>query len=94
MSSRACPDWPQLMEIAPDLHFRHCTLGEVHLPADAFVRIEGIKLDTVSVCCDLESHVYYAEHTDPQVVAALQRTHWIDLREWSAGAISPGGTRG
>ena len=93
MSSRACPDWPQLMEIAPNLHFRHCTLGEVQLPAGAFVQIAGIPLDTGAVCCDLVSHVYYAEHTDPRVVAALRGTHWIDLREWSAGAVSPGGSR-
>jgi hypothetical protein len=81
------------MEIAPDLHFRHCTLGEVQLPHDAFVRIDGITLATVAVCCDLESHVYYAEHTDPRVVAALQRTHWIDLREWAEGTVSPGASR-
>jgi hypothetical protein len=93
VSSRGCPDWPQLMEIAPNLHFRHCTLGEVQLPAGAFVRIAGITLDTVAICCDLESHVYYAEHTAPQVVAALRGTHWIDLREWSAGAVSPGASR-
>ena len=27
VSTRACPDWPQLMEIAPDLQFRHYTLA-------------------------------------------------------------------
>ena len=88
------PGLAPAMEIAPDLHFRHCTLGEVHLPGDAFVRIEGITLDTVAVCCDLESHVYYAEHTDPRVVAALQRTHWIDLRERSSGRRSRPAARG
>ncbi len=86
MSSRACPDWPQLMEIAPELHFRHFTLREVQLPSDAFKDTAGISLDTVAICCDLESHVFYAEHTDPQVVAALEGTHWIDLREWSSAA--------
>lgn len=84
MSSRTCPDWPALMEIAPDLQFRHHTLGEVHLPAEAFVRIEGIALDDVVVCCDLDAHVYNPEHTDPQIVAALHGTHWIDVRELSA----------
>jgi hypothetical protein len=81
------------MEIAPNLHFRHCTLGEVKLPAGAFVQIAGLTLDTVAVCCDVESHVYYAEHTDPQVVAALKGTHWIDLREWAAGTVSRGALR-
>jgi hypothetical protein len=26
-TTRACPDWPTLMEIAPDVQFRHYTLG-------------------------------------------------------------------
>jgi len=42
VSSRACPDWPALMEIAPDLTFRHHTLGEAKLPVDAFVQLEGV----------------------------------------------------
>ena len=58
VSTRACPDWPQLMEIVPDLQFRHYTLREVQLPTDAFVRLEGVDLDTVAICCDLEAHVY------------------------------------
>ena len=41
VSSRACPDWPALMEVAPELKFRHFTLGEVQLPVDAFVQLEG-----------------------------------------------------
>jgi hypothetical protein len=36
----------------------------------------------VAICCDLASHVFYAEHTDPGVVAALRASHWFDLREW------------
>lgn len=74
------------MEIAPELQFRHYTLREVHLPTDAFVQLEGISLDAVAICCDLESHVFYAEHTEPHAVAALRGTHWIDLREWAQGA--------
>ena len=49
MSSRACPDWPALMEVAPELTFRHYTLGEVQIPAEAFVQIEGIPFDAVAV---------------------------------------------
>ena len=81
MSSRACPDWPQLMEIAPDLTFRHYTLREVQLPTDAFVRLEGVDLDAVSICCDLEAHVYNPTHTEPRVVEALKGTYWTDVRE-------------
>ena len=35
MSSRSCPDWPLLMEIAPSLQFMHYTVAEAKLPAEA-----------------------------------------------------------
>ena len=83
VSYRACPDWPQLMEIAPQLQFRHYTLREVQLPADAFVRVGGVDRDAVSICCDIEAHVYNPAHTDPAVVEALRGTYWTDVREGS-----------
>ena len=88
MSSRTCPDWPHLMEIAPDLQFKHYTVGEAQLPAEAVVQINGVAGDVVAICCDLDSHVFNAEHTDPQVAEALRATHWYDLREWSASGPS------
>jgi hypothetical protein len=69
------------MQVAPELHFTHCTLGEVRLPPEAFVQISGIAQDTVAICCDLDSHVYNPEHTDPQIVAALRGTHWLPISE-------------
>ena len=83
MSARACPDWPSLMEIAPDLQFRHVTLAEAHLPVDAFVQLEGVAGDAVVLCCDLDAHVFNPAHTDPRVVAALAGTHWLDVHEVS-----------
>ena len=83
MTSHTCPDWPRLMEIAPQLQFRHHALGEVQLPHEAFVRVEGIAIDQVSVCCDADAHVFNPEHTDPRIVEALRGTHWIDVREIS-----------
>lgn len=83
MSSRSCPDWPDLMQLAPELQFMHYTLAEAQLPVDAFVQLEGVSADTVAICCDLEAHVYNPAHTDPQVVAALQGTHWIDVHDAS-----------
>lgn len=80
-TTRACPDWPALMEVAPDLQFRHYTLAEVQLPVDAFIQLEGVEADVVTVCADLDAHVFNPEHTDPRVVAALAGTHWIDVRE-------------
>jgi hypothetical protein len=70
------------MEIS-DLQFRHYTLREVQLPTDAFVRLGGVDLDTVAICCDLEAHVYNPAHTDPAVVAALAGTYWSDVNEAS-----------
>jgi hypothetical protein len=71
------------MELAPELQFMHYTLGEVQLPSDAVVQLDGLSRNTVAVCCDLDSHVYNPDHTDPQVVAALRGTHWIALGELS-----------
>ena len=83
MSSRTCPDWPRLMEIAPDLQFKHYTLAEAKLPGEALVNIKSVTQDTVAICCDLERHVFFSEHTDSEVAEALRATHWFDLAEWS-----------
>lgn len=69
------------MEIAPDLQFRHYTIGEIQIPVDAFVQLEGLSADEVAVCCDLDSHVFNPEHTDTRVVEALRGTHWIDVHD-------------
>ncbi len=82
MSSRTCPEWPQLMELAPELQFKHFTLREIQLPADALVNLEAVNHDAVAICCDPDSHVFFAEHTEPAVVEALRASHWFDLREW------------
>ena len=83
MSSRTCPDWPRLMELAPDLQFKHYTLGEARLPGEALVNLADVPLTAVAICCDLERHVFYAAHTEPKVAAALRETHWYELAEWS-----------
>jgi hypothetical protein len=71
------------MELAPELQFKHYTVREAQLPADAVVLLEGVDADVVEICCDLESHVFNPEHTDPQVADALRASHWFDLREWA-----------
>ena len=72
------------MELAPDLQFMHYTVAEAQLPADALGNLpDDLSLETVAFCCDLERHVFNAEHTDGRVAAALRRTHWFDLREWT-----------
>ncbi len=83
MSSRTCPDWPMLMEVAPDLQFKHYTLAEARLPSEALVQIEDIPQDDIAICADLDRNVFYAAHTEPKLTAALRGTHWFELAEWS-----------
>ena len=83
MSSRSCPDWPLLMEIAPSLQFMHYTVAEAKLPSEALAQLVDVPLESVAICADLDHNVFYAHHTDPQVAEALRRTHWYEVREWS-----------
>src|SRR5207249_4544717 len=83
VSSRTCPDWPMLMEIAPELQFKHYTVAEAKLPTEALMQVPDVSLSDVAICCDLDRHVFYAAHTDPAVAEALRTTHWYELAEWS-----------
>ena len=82
MSSRSCPDWPALFELAPDLHFKHYTVAEAQLPGEALVNVGGLPLDGIEICADLDHNVFNPEHTDERIAEALRPTHWYDLREW------------
>jgi len=84
MSSRTCPDWPDLMELAPELQFKHYTVAEAQLPADALMHLPDVPLTDVAICCDLDHNVFYEVHTDPRVAAALQQSHWFEVRGWIA----------
>jgi hypothetical protein len=84
VSSRTCPDWPELMEIAPELQFKHYTVAEARLPADALMHIPDVALSEVAICCDLERHVFWAEHTEPKVAEALRSSHWFEVGDWVA----------
>ena len=89
MSTRSCPDWPDLIEVAPDLHFKHYTVGEAQLPAEVLVNLPDIPLEAVAICADLEHNVFHAGHTDPRIADALSGTHWYELREWSERGAHP-----
>ena len=82
MSSRTCPDWPDLMEIAPELQFKHYTVAEAQLPADVVMKLTDVALSDVAICCDLDHHVFYAAHTDDHVVEGLRGSHWFEVRDW------------
>jgi hypothetical protein len=94
VSSRSCPDWPLLMEVAPELQFMHYTVAEARLPHEAIGQLEDVSLQEVAICADLDHNVFYAAHTEPQVAEALRGTHWFELREWSTrgpGTTARGG---
>lgn len=83
MSSRSCPDWPELMELAPELQFRHYTVGELHLPGELVARMPTVPLNALTICCDPEHHVFNPAHTEREVVEALADSHWFSVREWA-----------
>jgi hypothetical protein len=89
MSARTCPSWPELLELAPDLQFKHYTVAEARLPSDALVLCTGVRLDEATICCDPDHHVFNAAHTDETVGRALRATHWYELGEWAS--TGPGG---
>ena len=84
MTARTCPDWPRLMELAPELQFKHYTLAEAQLPAEAIMNLPNVPLGAVAICADLDHHVYNTLHTEAEVGNALAETHWFELGEWSA----------
>jgi len=78
------------MELAPDLQFKHYTVAEAQLPVEALTAITHVSLGDVAICCDLEHHVFYAEHTEAEVTAALDGTHWFEVRDYAGRG--PGAT--
>ncbi len=90
MSYKTCPDWPALMELAPDCQFKHMSLRDAQLPFDVVGRLSGVSLDSTEICCDVERHVFNAGHTDATVVAALAGTHWFEVGEWATSGPGSG----
>jgi hypothetical protein len=88
-TARTCPDWPALLEVAPDLHFKHYTLAEARLPAEVLVNLPDVPRDAITICVDLEQHVVNTAHTDPRVTDALHGTYWFELSEWVAQGPHP-----
>jgi hypothetical protein len=72
------------MEIAPELQFKHYTVAEAKLPADALMHVPDLPLSEIAICCDLDRHVFHAGHTDEQVAEALRASHWFEVRDWVA----------
>ena len=65
MTARSCDDWPHLMELAPELQFKHYRASEVGLPTTSLIQLSDLALADVDVCCDLEHHVFNARPHRP-----------------------------
>jgi hypothetical protein len=78
------------MEIAPELQFKHYTVAEAQLPADALMKIAEVALSEIAICCDLEHNVFYAAHTDEKVAEALTQSHWYEVRDWVSSGQGQG----
>ena len=85
MTTRSCPDWPE-----PDgdrarapVQALHAARGARSPPRRSSTAATATST-SVEICCDLDSHVFNADHTDPIVAEALRATHWFDLRECAA----------
>jgi hypothetical protein len=84
MSYKTCSEWPELMELAPDLQFKHLSVQDAQLPSEAVAKIPAsISLDETEICCDVDRHVFNADHTHPAVTEALTDTHWFEVHEWA-----------
>ena len=84
MTVRTCPDWPELMELAPELQFKHFSVAEAQLPSEVLTQISQVALAEIEICCDLEHHVFNPAHTGSEVCGALRESHWFDLSEWAS----------
>ena len=92
MSARTCPDWPSLMEVDPDLQFKHYTVSEAQLPAESLSRVSHVSLTRSRSAATSITTSSTAGHTDPEIAEALSDTHWFDLDDWSTSG--PGAQNG
>jgi hypothetical protein len=81
MATRSCPDWPDLLDRAPDLHFKHYTADELQLPHDVVVALGAVRLSEIEVCADVTRNIFNPDHTDERLAAALRASFWSDLDE-------------
>ena len=85
MAMRSCPDWPELLDRAPDLHFKHYTADELQLPHDIVLALGDVRLASLEVCADTTRNVFNPAHTDPRVGDALRASFWTDLADLEEG---------
>jgi hypothetical protein len=85
MAMRSCPDWPELLDRAPDLDFKHYTADELQLPHDIVLALGDVRLASLEVCADTSRNIFNPAHTDPRVGDALRASFWTDLDDLEEG---------
>ncbi len=81
-ATRSCPDWPDLLERAPSLLFKHYTADELRLPPEVVIALGPVRLSQLTLCADTAHNVFYAGHTEPRLAEALGRSYWSELADW------------
>ena len=71
-----------LMELDFELQFKHYTAAEVKLSAEIITTLPELPLGEIEICCDLDRHVFFADHTDPRLIDTLIECDWFELRDW------------
>ena len=80
---RTCPDWPDLMELAPNLQFKHYTATEAHLPAEVLMKMPDVDLETSSSAPTSTTTSTTRRTPIPGSSRRLQDTHFYELQAWA-----------
>jgi hypothetical protein len=71
------------MELDPELQFKHYSAAEARLGAEVLIKVPALTLPNIEICCDLDHHVFYSEHTNLELAAALSGGDWLEIQEWA-----------
>jgi len=71
------------MELDPELQFKHYTAAEAKLAAEVLMMVPALTLPNIEICCDLEHHVFYSEHTNTELAEALGGGDWLERCDWA-----------
>ena len=93
MSYKTCPDWPTLMELAPDLQFKHMTVQDAQLPFEVVAKIPSGSRSTSSRSAATWSTTSSTPRTRIPTSSRRSRdTHWFEVHEWAT--TGPGADAG
>ena len=82
MSYKTCPDWPELMELAPDLQFKHITVADAQLPFDVLSRSRTSR-SARSRSAATSTITSSTRPTPIRGRGGARGTHWFEVHEWA-----------